>query len=327
MSEPSLIQKFSIKTTARMVDMNSHTIRAWERRYKALDPDRNEANNRRQYSQRDVERLSLLARLVRQGHQISHIAGLSNDILETMLMSEPGDAKIAAPPVEQLILGRCIAALEKYELVLIQAELEAARNLISAEHFLTQIAVPLLRDVGARVYNGTFSIAQEHALSSILRAQLMQTLFNLRNAIAVRAFTRKDQEHGLSICLATRDGDLHEFGILASAILVANEGHVPHYFGPNLPSAALADAARAVNADVVIVGNTPSAEPFGEQRQETYARDLQNKISSSCQIWWGGVCTIKNPELLGRVLQIHTLESLKENLRSVFPHSKSRTTV
>lgn len=327
MSEQILSQKFSIKTTARMVDMNSHTIRAWERRYKALDPDRNEANNRRQYSQQDVERLSLLARLVRQGHQISHIASLSNDILETMLMSEPGDAKQTPQPIEQVILGRCIAALEKYELVLIQAELEAARNLISAEHFLTQIAVPLLRDVGHRVFTGTFSIAQEHALSSILRAQLMQTLFNLRNTIAVRAFTRKDQPHGLSICLATRDGDLHEFGILASAILVANESHVPHYFGPNLPAAALADAARAVNADVVIVGNTPSAEPFSEQRQETYARELSSKISGTCQIWWGGVCTIKNQDVLGRISQIHTLDALKTNLRTVAPSSRLRPTV
>jgi DNA-binding transcriptional MerR regulator len=315
MSELQSQQKFSIKTTARLVDMNSHTIRAWERRYRALDPDRNEANNRRQYSQQDVERLSLLARLVRQGHQISHIASLSNEVLETMLMSEPGDNKPGPQPIEHVILSRCITALENYELVLIQAELEAAKNLVSAEQFLTQIAVPLLREVGLRVYSGTFSIAQEHALSSILRAQLMQTLFNLRNTIAVRAFTRKDQAHGLSICLATRDGDLHEFGILASAILVANEGHVPHYFGPNLPAAALADAAKAVNADVVIVGNTPSSEPFSEQRQESYARELKSKLPTNCQIWWGGVCSVKDPVILASITQIHTLEALQTKLR------------
>jgi methanogenic corrinoid protein MtbC1 len=234
-----------------------------------------------------------------------------------MLMNEPGESKAIQHPIEEVILSRCIGALGNYELVLIQAELEAARNLISAEHFLTQIAVPLLRDVGNRVYNGTFSIAQEHALSSILRAQLMQTLFNLRNAIAVRAFTRKDQPHGLSICLATRDGDLHEFGILASAILVANEGHVPHYFGPNLPAAALADAAKAVNADVVIVGNTPSAEPFSEQRQESYARELKTKIPGRCQIWWGGVCSIKEPSVLNGIKLLSSLDALKVTLSSV----------
>ena len=143
----------------------------------------------------------------------------------------------------------------------------------------------------------------------------MQTLFNLRNSIAVRAYTRKDQPHGLSICLATRDGDLHEFGILASAILVANEGHVPHYFGPNLPAQALADAAKAVKADVVVVGNTPSAEPFSEQRQEAYARELKAKIPAGCQIWWGGVCSIKNQGLLDTVSQIRTLDELKTALK------------
>lgn len=311
-------QTYSIKTTARMVDMNSHTIRAWERRYKALDPNRNEANNRREYTKSDVERLSLLARLVKQGHQISHIASLANDILESMLTQAiTPESAPAKPAIENIILSRCLSALENYELALIQTELEGAKNLVSAEQFLTAIAVPLLRDVGTRVYNGTFSIAQEHALSSILRAQLMQTLFNLRNTIAMRAFTRKDQAHGLSICLATRDGDLHEFGILAAAIIVANEGHVPHYFGPNLPAPALADAATAVNADVVIVGNTPSAEPFSEGRQESYLKDLKQKVPDTCQIWWGGHNSVKNSDLLDGVLSVPTLEGLKEALKAI----------
>ena len=307
-------QTYSIKTTSRMVDMNSHTIRAWERRYKALDPNRNEANNRREYTKADVERLSLLAQLVKKGHQISHVAALSNEILESMLNNELSDTVQTKASIENLILSRCINALENYELALIQAELEGAKNLVSAEQFLIAIAVPLLRDVGTRVHNGTFSIAQEYALSSILRAQLMQTLFNIRNSIAMRAFTRKDQPHGLSVCLATRDGDLHEFGILGAAIIVANESHVPHYFGPNLPASALADAANAVKADVLIVGNTPSAEPFSEARQEAYLRELMSKIPPNCQIWWGGFSSLKDAQLLDGVELVPTLEGLKSAL-------------
>ena len=235
-----------------------------------------------------------------------------------MLTSETSDEKLAATPAEQVVLKRCLAALEAYELVLIQAELESARHFLSAAQFLTGIAVPLLREVGTRVASKTCSIAQEHALSSILRAQLMQTLFNLRNSIAVRAYTRKDHDPGMSICLATRDGDLHEFGILAAAILVAHHGHVPHYFGPNLPAEALADAARAVNATAVLIGNTPIDEPFSEKRQETYLHDLKTHLPDTCQIWWGGMNNVRDRALLKNVTTLPTLEDLTRLLGSDF---------
>ena len=312
---PSSEKTFSIKTTARMVDMNTHTIRAWERRYKALDPTRNVDNNRREYTETDVERLGLLARLVKEGHQISHIATLSNEILASMFTAKTSQETATPKSTERIILERCMTALETYELILIQAELESARHFLAARNFLVGLAVPLLREVGMRVYNGTLSIAQEHALSSILRAQLMQTLFNVRNSIAVRAYTRKDQEHGLSICLATRDGDLHEFGILTAAILIAHHGHVPHYFGPNLPATALADAARAVHADVVLVGNTPSMEPFTERRQELYLKDLQTKLNGAAQIWWGGNNQVKDVLLTGQTTMLPTLEALETMLQ------------
>jgi len=308
-------KSYSIKTTARLVDMNSHTIRAWERRYKALDPSRNEANNRREYTEADVKRLEMLARLVKSGHQISHIAPLPNEILASMMVSSEKSESVDTVPAETLILNRCLAALENYELVLIQAELESARNFLSTLQFLTGVAVPLVREVGFRVAQDRFNFAQEHALSSVLRAQLMQTLFNLRNAIAVRAFTRKDQDHGLSICVATRDGDLHEFGILAAAILIAHYGHVPHYFGPNLPAHSLADAARAVNADVVLVGNAPIEEPFGDKRQESYLYMLKAKLPAGCQIWWGGLNSMKDRELIGATTLLPTLEDLTKALK------------
>ena len=309
---------YSIKTAARMVDMNTHTIRAWERRYGALDPNRNTGNNRREYSEADISRLGILSHLVRAGHQISHIAGLSNEILSSMKISADEQtthlANHESPSAESIILNRCLTALKNYELVLIQAELESARHFLSTLQFLTGLAVPLVREVGRQVAACEFNFAQEHALSSILRAQLMQTLFNLRNAIAVRAFTRKDQDHGLNICLATRDGDLHEFGILAAAILIAHYGHVPHYFGPNLPADSLADAAKAVKADVVLVGNTAMEEPFSDKRQESYLYMLKSKLAGSCKIWWGGNNAIKDPTLKGDITPVATLDDLSRAL-------------
>jgi DNA-binding transcriptional MerR regulator len=312
------LRTYSIKTASIMVDMNAHTIRAWERRYQALDPDRNEENNRRQYSHDDIERLTLLSRLVKAGHQISHIAGLSNEILTTMISTPRGESTGDRASPEGVILQRCLSALETYELAQIHAELEAARHFLSVPKFLTEVALPLLREVGLKVADGRCTVGQEHAFSSILRAQLMQTLFNVRNAVAVRALTRKDHSHGLAICLATREGDWHEFGILSAAILIANEGHIPHYFGPNMPARSLAEAARAVNANVVLVGNTPAGKADISGRQGRYIEDLLSQLPVTCNIWWGGDSHLPKEEQPEQVALVPTLDELTRLLKLAF---------
>jgi DNA-binding transcriptional MerR regulator len=312
------LRTYSIKTVSIMVDMNAHTIRAWERRYKALDPNRNEENNRRQYSQDDIERLALLSRLVKEGHQISHIAGLSNEILSTMISSPKNENEVNQASPEAVILQRCLVALKTYELSQIHAELEAARHFLPAPKFLTGVALPLIREVGQRVIDARCTIGQEHAFSSIMRAQLMQSLFNVRNALAVRALTRKDHNHGLAICLATRDGDWHEFGILSAAIMVAHEGHVPHYFGANMPARALAEAARAVNANVVIVGNTPSGGGDLHGRETRYLEDLQSQLPVTCQVWWGGQSNLSNDTAPENLVFVTSIDDLIRALKVAF---------
>jgi DNA-binding transcriptional MerR regulator len=312
------LRTYSIKTASIMTDVNAHTIRAWERRYQALDPNRNEENNRRQYSHEDIERLTLLARLVKAGHQISHIAGLSNEILSTMALSAKHETSGDQPSPEGIILHRCLSSLETYELSQIHAELEAARHFLSVPKFLVGVALPLVREIGQKVTDGRCTIGQEHAFSSVLRSHLMQTLFNVRNAIAVRALTRKDQHQGLNICVATRDGDWHEFGILAAAIMIAHEGHVPHYFGPNMPARALAEAARAVNASVVLVGNTPAGTRGLNDRQERYLEDLLSQLPVTCQVWWGGDNQLPSDVIAENLSVMPSLDDLTRVLKNAF---------
>ena len=66
----------NIKYVSRITGLSPHTIRAWERRYTALSPDRTDTN-RRLYSEEDVEKLLLLARGIQHGHSIGRIANLS----------------------------------------------------------------------------------------------------------------------------------------------------------------------------------------------------------------------------------------------------------
>ena len=65
-----------MKVVSLRTGLSPHVIRIWERRYKAVVPDRS-STNRRLYSEDDIERLSLLRRATNAGYAIGQIAGLA----------------------------------------------------------------------------------------------------------------------------------------------------------------------------------------------------------------------------------------------------------
>ncbi|MCX6124594.1 MAG: hypothetical protein NTV34_07565 [Proteobacteria bacterium] len=117
---------------------------------------------------------------------------------------------------------------------------------------------------------------------------MMQILFNARNSLAVRSFTRKDLPQGKVFAVATQEGDLHEFGALAASIIIAVNGHVPHYFGANMPVKALADAANAIGSQVVVVGVTYIPPERRILTDQEYGVELERDLRPSTAIWWGG---------------------------------------
>ena len=106
--------KYRIGAVCRLTGLSQHVLRAWEKRYGVVEPGRSESR-RRLYSDRDVNRLSILKALVDRGQAIGSIAGLGTAELEKRL----GQFSDAVPfPVER----------EKPGLALIGASLATARE-------------------------------------------------------------------------------------------------------------------------------------------------------------------------------------------------------
>ncbi|MEM0970077.1 MAG: MerR family transcriptional regulator, partial [Verrucomicrobiota bacterium] len=85
MSEPLSQEQFQISAVSRLTGLPIHSIRAWERRYQVVDPERTETD-RRLYSRRDIQKLTLLKTLVDQGEPISSVAPLSVEELEQRIL-------------------------------------------------------------------------------------------------------------------------------------------------------------------------------------------------------------------------------------------------
>ncbi len=73
---------YTIKNVSMITGIGVHTLRAWEKRYGVVKPERS-SSGRRYYSDDDIEKLKLIATLNKTGEQISQIAKLSFEELET----------------------------------------------------------------------------------------------------------------------------------------------------------------------------------------------------------------------------------------------------
>lgn len=103
--KPDVPRLYSIGAVSRLTGLTDHTIRVWERRYAAVVTAR-AANGRRQYTEADVQKLSLLKRLTDQGISIGRIAGASIVDLRRQVESLRELAASAEPrPLRVAVLG------------------------------------------------------------------------------------------------------------------------------------------------------------------------------------------------------------------------------
>ena len=320
------MEQFNIKAVVKYSGINAHTLRAWERRYGVIKPAR-ESNGRRMYTPEEAERLKMLASLVAHGHAIGNLARLTDDELRSLhrrLVNAPvGDGQeaghsrplklVTTPEAISESCQRVLDVLSNFELEKLHNELLRAKAQHSARSFVLDVALPLVVTVGERVLSRKMSIAQEHALSAILRVQLGDIVYSLRRGVDLEGVS--SAPGSFKITMAAQDGDLHEFGILMSAVLCAVYGVRCHYLGPNLPAQPLAEAAAILGSDAVLVGRTAVLDRrMKGSEQIDYLRDLDRMLPAGTQIWVGGAleCDLSKVTSGDGAREVRYIRSLQE---------------
>ena len=83
---------YAIGRVAALANLTTHTVRAWEKRYGAVQPVRSEGGTRR-YTDEHVQRLQRLKAAVEAGHRIGDIASLSLDELGELYRQPKGSQR------------------------------------------------------------------------------------------------------------------------------------------------------------------------------------------------------------------------------------------
>lgn len=278
------MQYFNIQVASQLSGVASATIRAWEKRYNAVVPERGD-NKHRLYSEKDIEKLTLLFHLTDAGQSIGKIAHLEvselKDVYATVMQKPFNGQRIANNSVGDVdydkILNGFYIALAAYKIDIISHEFEKARAILSPKDLCLNLLVPLFREIGKKVERGELNIAQEHTLSALVSFHIGQSIGQHYQNKALRKEL---------IIISTPEGELHELGILASALLCVHHNIKFIFMGSSLPSASIAEAANALEASAVLLGVTRQ-DMTDSRALENYLNDLSGRLKKSA-IWVGG---------------------------------------
>jgi DNA-binding transcriptional MerR regulator/methylmalonyl-CoA mutase cobalamin-binding subunit len=274
-------KRYAIGYVSRRTGLSAHTIRAWERRYKAVVPGRSDGNQRL-YSENDVRRLVLLQKAVEAGNSISRAVGLSSSELRELVSgqrprSSPETTPAASAAAESDPddhVNACLSAALNLDPAALENALNRAAVSLTRPRLINAVIGPLFSRIGEMWRNGQMKIVNEHMASTITRA----FLWDLLKSVSVSATAPR-------IVVATPAGNWHELGALAIALTAAETGWNAVYIGPNLPAEEIAALAQRVGAHAVALSVTHGID---ENRWIHEIKRLDTYLGKEITLFVGG---------------------------------------
>ena len=244
---------YRINVAARQAGISTQLLRAWERRYGFISPQRTDAGYR-VYTDDDVGVLRGAKVLVDEGRSISEVARLPREQLRqagdrlAAPAGLPGGTPLAASKAPGSFLASAIAAIVAFDAARLESLLLHATGLgaLSSTAICDGVLLPLLREIGERWEKGSLEVAAEHFGSAIVRRHLHVLLQDeaRRNA------------GGPAVVCACPEGELHEGGLLSFALHAATQGWLPVYLGANTPPGEITAAADHAQATAIALSMT-----------------------------------------------------------------------
>ncbi len=298
--------QYPIRLVARLTGLSSHVIRIWEQRYTAVEPCRT-PTNRRLYSQRDIDRLSLLRDLTHAGHSIGQVALLPTEELGKLLVASSGvQARVVSAltevPASGSFLDECVAAIKLLDTHALEDSLKRGATALGGLGLLQRVVAPLAQILGDLWREGTLTAAHEHFASASIRVFL-----------GSYAKPFGSTENAPVLVVATPAGQVHELGALLVGAAAANLGWRVTYLGASLPAAEIAGAARQNRARAVALS---LVYPEDDPQLEGELMRLRESLPAEVKLLAGGRALPAYREPLERIraIQIADLAQLGTTL-------------
>lgn len=229
--------RLRIGELSKRVGESPELLRAWERRYGLVAPERT-AGGLRLYSEQDERRVRAMRAHIEAGLAAAEAARLAK--LDEGPQPEPALATLAEI---EAVLERSFDALDEPAA---QAALDRLLIDFGLRQALAEVILPFLHRLGERWATGQATVGQEHFASNIIAGRLRGLARGWGQGVGPRAV------------LACPPGELHELGLLSFGLALRERGWRITYLGADTPlreiTAALDELAPSI---IVLAAMTP----------------------------------------------------------------------
>lgn len=269
----------SIKAVARIANLSIDTIRAWEKRYRAIVPERAHGG-RRVFSSRDVERLILLRDIVATGISISRVATCATSELRGMarIAAERGESDDAE-------VVRLLRSIRAHDVSLLGEDLLQVALVRSAAEFGDDIVAAVLSEV-----------ERDPDVRQIGELLLATALVSSSSML----FAKYRRARGPAMISLTLPGEHRAIPPLLAALVAAEAGFDGMYVGTQIDPADIEALVKDLSAVAIIV----HAGMESLEHMQAALR-LRNKLPHMRLIMTGRGGSLAPPDLV-------TVRSLRE---------------
>ena len=225
-----LEDRWRIKEFATLVGVAEETLRAWERRYHLLQPERS-AGGYRLYSPADEQRIRSMQAHMARGLAAAQAAALA--------VAESG-REIVAPAEPGALLADLVDATEAFDATRFDALLDSAfrAGTVAA---IRDVVLPLLVEIGLRWERSELTVGHEHFASHLIERRLLSVARGWESA------------RGPLALLACAPGERHTLGLVCFGLVLADRGWRIAYLGADTPVDQVAEMSASLSPAVVVL--------------------------------------------------------------------------
>lgn len=224
---------YTIKQAALRSGVPVPLLRAWERRYGVVTPDRS-AGGYRLYDDAAIERLRAMRGLIEGGWSAAQAA-------RAVIAAPPAVRDVAAPASE--MSTDLLDAATRYDLAAVEQGLDEMFGRGSFESVIDDLVLPGAAQLGEAWAAGRIDVAAEHLVSGAMSRRL-SALFDVGGRPG----------SGPRVLVGLPPDSRHELGALAFAVALRRLGVDVLYLGSDVPIASWVDAADESGARAAVIG-------------------------------------------------------------------------
>lgn len=226
------MNQFSISQLERFSGIKAHTIRIWEQRYNALQPNRTEGNTR-YYDNEQLRRLLNIVSLTGLNYKISDLGIMPDQQLFKLV----GELRKESEDIsDEYFVSQIIAAGITYDEPYFNKIFSDCLAIHGMKDTYLKVIYPVLVRTGLMWSCNELAPVNEHFISNLFR----QKLFTAIDALPPPK-TGSD-----SWLLFLPENEFHEIGLLFSHYLVRLSGRKTIYLGSNIPLKSLINIGKDI---------------------------------------------------------------------------------